>query len=215
MNFFKNKLDSLRAGYHISISLVFFVATAVLLLSIFDSIMSYLVPVIMTEYGLSEFNMGLLYASSSFFGLVFDFLLTRYLSTTHYKKLFVGTILVAAAFPVCMFFAPGLLPFLIGMMLWGLYYNLWAFASADFTARESKVVFHVASVSLLLFFHDIGFVLGTLSAEHLFEHLSYKQLGLLLIGIVSTGFLVLLPAIRAKRKERTDESGSIFCNPTT
>lgn len=170
--------------------------------------MSYLVPIIMTEYGLSEFNMGLLYASSSLFGLIFDFVLTRFLSTTHYKKLFVATIFVAAAFPLCMFFAPGVLPFIVGMVLWGLYYNLWAFASADFTARESKVIFHVASVSILMFFHDVGYIVGTLSAERLFEHLTYSQLGYLLLGIVGFALIMLVPAIRSKRREGTTQRAS-------
>lgn len=205
MNFIKHKFEELRVQYNIKLNIVLLVGAAVLTFSVFDSIMSYLVPVIMTEYGLSEFNMGLLYSSSSFFGLLFDFILAKTLKTTNYKRMLTSALIVAILFPVCMFLNPGVLPFLLGMFLWGLYYNLWAFANADFPARESKVKFHVASVALLLFFHDIGYIIGTISAEPLLENFNYTSIMFILIGLIVLTILILIPALKSRSRKLEPE----------
>ena len=207
MNFLQSKIENLKTRYHINLNLVGLMVGAVFFLSVFDSIMSYIVPIVMTDSGLTDFQMGLLYASSSFFGLIFDFLLARYLTSTSYKKTFAIVLVTALLFPICMFISPQFVPFLVGMMLWGLYYNLWGFASSDFTATETKVAFHVTSVSILFFFHDIGYVVGTLGAEPLFAAFTYKQLLWILIGLVLVALLMFIPLVKKRNDvhKRSDD----------
>lgn len=215
-NLITQKLENIRQQYHINLKMVSFVAVSFFFLSIFDSIMSYIVPILMTDSGMSEFHMGILYSTSSLFGLGFDFILAKLLKTTHYQRTYTFVLLLAFIFPVSMLLFPSFLPFLFGMMIWALYYNLWAFSSADFTARESKVAFHVASVSFLFIFHDIGYIIGTLSAEKLLETLSYTNLMYLLCGLVFLSFICFLPILKRKktveRKIRLNEDNDSYSN---
>jgi len=198
MNFIQQKLLNFQSRYNVKANLVIFVSLTILLLSFFDSIISYSVPIVMTDAGLSEVQMGWMYASSSIFGLIFDFVLARYLNTTRYTRTFSYALAIALFFPLCIFVNPTPILFLLGMMFWALYYNFWAFASADFTARESKVAFHVASVSLLLFVHDIGYLAGTLSAEPLLRSFSYANLVYGLEGVILLAIILFFPLFRRK-----------------
>jgi predicted MFS family arabinose efflux permease len=91
------------------------------------------------------------------------------------------------------------------MFFWALYYNFWAFASADFTARESKPAFHVASISLFLFAHDIGYLLGTLFAEPLIDAFSYVTLLFVLEGLLAGALLFFIPLLQKRSKTEHED----------
>jgi len=64
MNFLQSKIENLKTRYHINLNLVGLMVGAVFFLSVFDSIMSYIVPIVMTDSGLTDFQMGLLYCAA-------------------------------------------------------------------------------------------------------------------------------------------------------
>lgn len=192
-NFFFEQIESFRDQYHTKLRFVFFTILSIFLLSIFDSIMSYTIPNVLIDFGISDFWMGIIYSSSSFFGFILDFVLAKYLTTTHYKRTLLYTLVVATLFPIFMFWGSSILFFIMGMFIWGLYFNLWGFATSDFTARESKVAFHVASASIIILFHDIGYIIGMLGVEPLLHKLGYNNLPFVLVPLLLLAILLQLP----------------------
>ncbi|MCC7290183.1 MFS transporter [bacterium] len=198
------KIEDFRLQYYTQLRNVIYILITLFFISLFDSVMTFLTPVVMTDSGLTEFQMSLVYASSSVFGLVFDFILARYLHTTHYKRLLTYTLLITLLFPVTMLLKQTLFFFLIGMLVWGLYCNLWGFARDDFVARESKMAFHAASMSLLFIFSDVGSIVGTLIAEPISLLSSNNQQLLTLLAIPFLGLITLnLSSVKIRKESMT------------
>jgi MFS family permease len=119
----------------------------------------------MTESGLSNSQMGLLYSSSSVFGAIFDIFLSRYLKTTSYIRMYFYTIVLGLLFPLFIFFGSSILFFIVAMMIWGLYYNLWSFGRYDFVTVEGNPNNHASSFGIVSTFRDIGYLIGPLIAS--------------------------------------------------
>lgn len=200
LNKIKLKVQIIRDQYRGKLRFVAFVGVTIFFLSIFDSIMSYIVPVLMTDTGFTEFQMGLLYSSSSVFGLILDFILAKMFKNSTYTSGFFMTSMLGILFPLLMFVNPTFITFLIGMFIWGLYYNLWGFARSDFIARESKVAFHVAGATILMAFHDIGYLTGTLSAQPLLDKLNYHQLLQVILPIIFISIIFQIPGLLKRKK---------------
>jgi MFS family permease len=167
-----------------------------------DSLMSYFLPTLMTNSGLSNTEMGILYSSSAVFGAIFDFLLSKYLKSTHYKRMYFYTIVLAIVFPIMMFMSSWFWIYLAAMMVWGLYYNIWNFGYYDFVSREQNSKSYASSFGILSMFNDIGYLVGPLIAAQ------FVLTGHTLLPMISPIFLVLLAAfffmgvIFLKNKER-------------
>ncbi len=111
----------------------------VLFWAIFDGTFSYLIPIFFSEIGLTKTQMGLIISSSSAFGAIFDFLLSRFLKKTHYRRLFFFFYIFCSIFPIVLWSSHKLLFFsIIAMAIWGLYYDLMNFAIFDFIGNHSK-----------------------------------------------------------------------------
>ncbi|MCX6779347.1 MAG: hypothetical protein NTU97_03900, partial [Candidatus Magasanikbacteria bacterium] len=56
--------------------------------TIFDGMLSFAAPIVMTRSGLTESTMGLILGSSSVAGIIFDFCLCRVLKNTSFRRMF-------------------------------------------------------------------------------------------------------------------------------
>jgi hypothetical protein len=60
------------------------VSLMILFHSLFDGITAYTVPFVLLDAGFSKAEMGLIYASSSGAGALFDIILSKFLKNTHF-----------------------------------------------------------------------------------------------------------------------------------
>ena len=104
-------------------SRLFFAGMMVFFFVIFDGILMYLSPIIITNAGISESLMGLIVGSSSIAGMLFDFFLCRFLKATHYRRIFLFMFILAVSFPIFLFSGKTVFIYLTAMAVWGFYYD--------------------------------------------------------------------------------------------
>lgn len=205
----KLSLEAVRAKFNTKLRLVLLIAIAVFFFSAFNAISGYLTPVVLVDSGLSELQMGLIYSTSSIFGMILDIVLARVLKTTHYKRMMLYGILVAALFPLSLLVSTHIIFYLLAMFFWGLYSNLMGFAYYDFSAREAKIAFHATSLSLLFIFLDLGDFIGMLVAEPISNIESHSTILLILGSILLLSLVSLLFSFFVKGHNETKEQAII------
>ena len=130
INHVKKSDNSHRPLYLFSVMLFFFV--------IFDGMISYISPLVISEAGVSDTVMGVIIASSSVAGAIFDLVLCRFLKNTNFRRLLIIIFASALFYPLVLSQSKAVFGFVIAMILWGFYYDLLNLAQFDFVAREAK-----------------------------------------------------------------------------
>lgn len=141
-----------------AVSLMFFFYT------LFDGLLSYLLPIHITGLGFSNSQMGLIIGSSNIFGLIFDFLLAKYITNTHYRRLFLVVYGLCFIYPLLLWSAKTLPIFMIAMSVWGLYGDLNNFATFDLVSRRSKFNDHSKTFGILGVFRSLGYLIAPIIA---------------------------------------------------
>ncbi len=103
--------------------------------SIFNGIVAYLTPLALAERGFSGTAAGFIYAFSSIAGAIFDLMLERLFSNTHWKRMFLWMFVFATFFPIVLWQARTFLVFLCAMALWGIYYDFYTYGRFDYSGR--------------------------------------------------------------------------------
>lgn len=137
-------------------------------LIVFDGIVAYMMPVVMSRRGLSTTTIGLVISTSSIVGAVFDFLLARFLRTVNIRRLFLFLFLVCAVMPAVVWQATTVSMFLVAMALWGIYFDLYVFGTFDFVARYTKQAEHASSFGFIQICASMGGLIAPLIATSAF-----------------------------------------------
>lgn len=131
---------------------------------IFDGIMGFIAPLIITEHVVSETMLGLIVGTSSMAGALFDIVICRLIPNTNFRRIFLLTFVLAAFFPLVMLSAHAAWMFVLGMGLWGLYYDLYRIATYDFVSHRTNGEEHSASFGLLQMFVSLGYLIAPIIA---------------------------------------------------
>jgi predicted MFS family arabinose efflux permease len=139
---------------------LFFAGMMVFFFVIFDGILMYLAPIVITDAGISESLMGLIIGSSSVAGMLLDVLLCEYLRVTHFRRIFLLMFVLAAAFPVFLFGGKTAAIYLAAMAAWGFYYDFFNIGTIDFVERTGAPQEQVSDFGVLSFFQGTGYLLA-------------------------------------------------------
>lgn len=205
MNYIKNKIQSIRSQYHYGLAPVLIVGIIFFSLALFNAIISYIIPGVMLDSGLSESEMGIILSTSSVFGILMDFILNKYVKSTNYIRMIFYTIILMIAFPFTIIFSNAIGLYILGMAIWALFTDLWNFAFHDFVSREAKIAYHVSSFAFMSMFNDLGYVLGTLVSSTV-EMYSDTNILYILLGILLFATALLGLIFTKKSKEKKIES---------
>lgn len=104
-------------------------------LRIFDGILGYYLPVVITSAGLSKTAMGLIIGFSSVAGALFDFALSLRVRSVHYRRFFLAMFILAGLYALVLSAGSWIPLFLLAMAIWGIYYDLMTFGNHDYLAR--------------------------------------------------------------------------------
>lgn len=176
-----------------------------------DSIITYLVPVVLTQHYGSALLMGMVLSSSSITGVIFDVFVSRYFIDRSSFFFIKWALISALLIPFIMVFLPqSTITFLIVMAIWGGYYEMMAFSHFRFIKTYMKPSEHVTGWSLVEVMYSIGTVIGPFLAALLLEKSEALTLStsvaFLFIASVALFFLKInLP--HAARISRTQEKG--------
>lgn len=132
--------------------------------SVYDGIISFITPIVLTQSGLSETLMGVVIGTSSMAGAVFDFILARFLKNAHYRRVYMMMFAVCFAYPLILWQSKSIYIFLVAMALWGIYYDLLNFGNFDFIGRQTKPDEHASSFGVMSVFRSLGYLVGPVIA---------------------------------------------------
>lgn len=163
--------------------------------SVFDGILAYLSPLIITEHGFSKTYMGFIIGSSSIFGAVFDTIAIRVLPSTHYRRVFMIMFTLCLIYPFVLFNAKTIVIYIVAMAIWGVYYDLKNFGLFDFIARNTPEKEHASSFGVVQVLQSLGYLIAPIIAGAIvFETITWRPFSysLLFLGCSFICFLILI-----------------------
>lgn len=163
---------------------------------IFDGILMYLAPIIITGAGISESLMGLIIGSSSIAGMLFDFVLCRGLRVTHYRRMFLLMFILALLFPLFLFGGKTVTIYFMAMAVWGFYYDFYNIGTLDFVERTADPEKHVSHFGVLRSFEGFGYLLAPFAGSLLLLFFTLAH-ACSWCSVFRWSFLFLLPNCRA------------------
>lgn len=132
--------------------------------AIFDGILIYLGPIIFSNAGLTNTQLGLLLGSSSIFGAGFDLVMAKLVRNPDFRKLYLGFFIACAFVPLILWQAKTIPFFLLVMLLWGLYFDFLNFGNLDFISRYARNSDHTLFYSIISFWKAGGYVIAPILA---------------------------------------------------
>jgi MFS family permease len=139
-----------------------------------DGVMSYIAPVVMASHLGSTTLMGLVLAISSSLGMCVDFYFSKQFPKK--KSLFFNKILVATAifFPLTFLLFRNLPSFILGMLIWGVYYEAMVFGNFHAVHELVKPNKHLWAWGIISLVKNVGWVIGPIAASLLDDrHLNW------------------------------------------
>jgi MFS family permease len=131
-----------------------------------DSTMSYMAPVVM-EHKLGATMMGLILSTSSMCGTIMDFTFARFFG--HKRSFFFSRLMLIFSFffPLSFLFFHNIPFFILGMIVWGVYFEAFVFSNYHTIHETVHPHNHIWAWGTLSTLRNIGWVSGPLIASYL------------------------------------------------
>ena len=146
---------------------LFFLSFMMLFWGVFDGLMSYVAPLVITESGLSKILMGAVIGVSSISGAFFDFVICRIFKTPFFRRIFLVMFLFCFIYPLLLFKAHTLFLFIVAMAIWGIYFDLRNFGNFDFVSRFTAKKESSSGFGMVMAFSVLGYLLAAIFAGFL------------------------------------------------
>ncbi len=141
---------------------IFVLSCMVLFWTMFDSIIQYITPLVISEHGFSTTMVGLILGSSSIAGAIFDFFVCRCFTNTNFRRIFLAMFAICFVYPLILWGSKTIGAYLFAMVLWGIYFDLYGFGVFDFVSRYTKDTEHASSFGIVQIFRALGSMLAPL-----------------------------------------------------
>ena len=193
------KFDTRHALYLFCLVILFW--------ALFDATVAYLVPITITERGISNTLMGVIVGTSSIAGAFFDFLLCRFLGNTYYKRLFIWMFAVCLFVPFVLFQAHTFWMFILAMVLWGIYYDFKGIGIFNFVGRNTSFEKHAESFGLIQIFLSLGYLIAPLFVGFLVaERFDWRPFALAWVFISISIFFFIALVLLSRQLEDTSQA---------
>jgi len=145
---------------------------------------------------------GLIIGSSSVAGGIFDFIISKYIRNTHFRRIYLLMFVICFLTPVVLWAAKPLWVFLLTSGLWGIYYDLYHFGKFDFISRATTKDDHSGGFGLLWIFTSLGYMIAPilvgLTIGNFIDWKPYLLMyGAIIISLLFFGLLIYM--IRKKK----------------
>lgn len=193
---------------------IYTVSLMIFFWAIFDGIISYLSPILITNGGLSKTMMGIILGSSSVAGALFDFLLSKFLRDTSFRRIYLLMFIVSFAQSFVLYKASTIFLYLLAMALWGFYYDLTNFGNFDFVGRRVSHAEHASSFGVIGVFKALGYLLAPILAGLVIGSIiDVKPFLLAWLFLVFAFVLFLILIYLTKKSHISDTYAKIHKNP--
>jgi len=186
---------------HVSLYLV---SVMLLFWSIVEGMTSFASPIIITQAGLSKTFMGVILGTASIAGAGFDFILSKYLKNTHFRRVFMLMFIVTAIQPLILWKANTIMLFVLAMSLWGLYYDLMSFATFDFVSRKMQEEEHCSSFGVISVFRSVGYLIAPIIAGMVIGQYADWHFFALMWVFLGIAFIYYVIIFFSSKKERQE-----------
>lgn len=177
--------------------------------SLGDAIMSYLSPVLIEAHLHNALLMGLVVSCSSVVGFTADLLLGKFFGTRSYIFFVFWGVLLAIFFPISFYFLPPLVSvFILGMAVWGLYFELVEFALFAYVEHFHSKEEHAKAWGVLSSFRGASYMVGPALATFALDR-GEKTALVMAAGFFATslvGFLIFRLVFGRGRTHHFEES---------
>ena len=147
--------------------IVYVFGALLLFFALYDGIISYLLPLVVTEHAISKTMLGMIFATAAVSGAFFDFAIYRIFKNAFYRRLFFAMFAAAAAYIFIIWSAELILLYFAAMAIWGFYYDLKSFGTLDFVSRYSEKKEISGNFGIIQSFQAVGYLLAPLIAGFL------------------------------------------------
>ncbi|PIR43925.1 hypothetical protein COV24_00155 [candidate division WWE3 bacterium CG10_big_fil_rev_8_21_14_0_10_32_10] len=168
--------------------------------TLFDGIISFLTPIIITQKGFSTLEMGFILGTSSIWGATFDFFLSKIIKNPSFRKMYLILFAICFMYPFILIKANHITMFLVAMAIWGLYYDIFRFGLFDFVGTNIKVEEHSESFGIIEVFKSLGYLMAPLIAGLVIvKTINYIPLVLMWV-FLTCSFLFFLLTIKLRKR---------------
>ncbi len=194
---FGNSRSKNRLIYTFGIMILFFM--------LFDGIITYLIPLVISEQGFSKTLVGIIIGSAAISGAFFDFAIYKIFKNAFYRRLFIIMFAVCFVYIFLVWSANSFLLYLLAMIIWGFYYDLKNFGTLDFVSRYSPKKELSSNFGILQIFQSIGYLLAPLITGFVvIDIVGWKPFVLATVFLsISVFFFAILLINAYKRKQYT------------
>jgi len=175
----------------------------ILFWTLFDGILQYVVPLVITSEGISKTMMGVIIGSSSLVGMLFDLLLCKIIKKPNLRRTYLIMFAVCTLFPLILMSAKTVWLYVLAMAIWGIYYDFFNVGRYEFVGQYIKEDEHASSFGVLQVFSSLGYLLSPLFAGFLIgKVLDVKPFiaSWLFLGLAFISFMILLLLLLRQRK---------------
>lgn len=175
---------------------------------LFDGIISYVTPIIISDSGVSGTILGLVLGSASLLGIPFDFFMSKILPHTNFRRVFLAVLFLSVLMPIALITSSHIAMFIVAMGIWAAYYNLFRIGTYDFISRRPRGEDHAMGFGMVHVFTSMGYLLAPLIAVFLLINGNSRTpipIAYLFIAIAGTLFLFVLMYTRSISRYQHNE----------
>jgi len=137
----------------------------VFLVGVGDSLMSYIAPIYIESHVADSGVMGIIIALSSLVGIFCDFTFSRIFKNKSHVFFFKTALIFALSYPILFLTLPPYYPvFVLGMIAWGIYYELLQFADINFVDTQVPKSHYANAWGILSSFRATAYFIGPVVA---------------------------------------------------
>lgn len=173
--------------------------------SFYDSILSFIMPLLITQNGFSKTEMGFIIGSSSIAGAVFDILLSKLLTRPHYRRLYLMVFILSFVFIGLLYSAKLFWLYIIAMAVWGMYWDLYHFANVNLVSRTVPKQQNSAAFGLLAVFHSLGNLAAPIAAGFVIGAVITATPFMLSGVMLGISFIFYLRLVLINKKENSND----------
>jgi MFS family permease len=175
----------------------------ILFWTLFDGILQYAVPLVITGEGISKTMLGIIIGTSSIAGMLFDLFLCKLIKKPNLRRTYLIMFAICIIFPLVLMTAKTAWMYVLAMVIWGLYYDLFNIGRYEFVAQYIKEDEHASSFGVLQVFSSLGYLLSPLFAGFLIaQTLDAKPFiaSWVFLGLAFVSFMILIALLIKQKK---------------
>ena len=172
--------------------------------ALFDGMITYITPLILESHGFSNTIIGLIIASSSIFGALFDFLICRFIKNTSFRRTLLFMLILCLTYPLVLGTANSIVVFVLAMLIWGVYYDFYGFSVFDYVSKYTKKEDHSASFGIIQVFRSIASIIAPLLVGMILVGIIFKKVFLWAYFFLILSLALYFVLIYVTKKNKTE-----------